>query len=78
MSRAPRITSVEEDSDPREVPLMAGIAAVDSDVNLMVAALIRLAEGRGALKRMGRTARWLVRRAGAARVAKGRSQRPSK
>jgi hypothetical protein len=68
---ARRIISLEEDPDPLEAPRMAGPATVDSDVNLMVADLIRLAEG-GALKRTGRTTRRLVRRASADRGAKGR------
>jgi hypothetical protein len=59
MLRALRIICVEEDSDPREVPLMAGIAAVDSDVNLIVAALIRWAEGAVRSKeRAGRRDGW--------------------
>ena len=69
MLRPPRIISVEQEPDPLEVLRMAGPATVDSDVNLMVADLIRLAEG-SALKRTERTTRWLVRRAGAAAARK--------
>jgi hypothetical protein len=65
---AARASSLSKRTPP-EVPRMAGPATVDSDVNLMVADLIRLAEG-GALKRTDRTTRWLVRRAGATAARK--------
>jgi hypothetical protein len=57
-----RGTFVEQDADPLWALLMAGTAAANSDVNLMFAALIRLAEGRRALNRKGRMVQWLVRR----------------
>jgi hypothetical protein len=49
---------VEEVADPLSALLMAGTAAGNSDVSLMLAALIRLLEGRRALNRKGRMARW--------------------